>query len=153
MATGRTEDSKFKRGEKTKIATWNLQGGIKDNINCDTLIEDMEKYKIQIACLQETRCRNKNYDNDKGKIICFESDENTQPHSRYGTGFYICKAWIPHIWSFKYISDRISVIIFRLNKIGQRPVKMTIINVYAPTSVLVDRDENIANSFYEIMRY
>ena len=80
------------------------------------------------------------------------SDPTTPPHKRYGQGFYISPAWIPHYWGGKRINDRISIIQFMLNKITDRSALLTIINVYGPTAMLTQKDPTIRNSFYDSLQ-
>ena len=149
MATARRTSSLIKNGKETNIASWNIQGGIQSLEDSKILINDMAKHKVEICCLQETRCGEYNYTNEQGTLICLESEDNTPVHRKYGQGFYISKKWMPHFWGIKRISNRISVINFLLNKSKARNSQLTIINVYAPTSLLVNGDIKEAEIFYE----
>lgn len=92
-------------------------------------------------------CEQLNHESPERTIICLPSDD-PNPHSRYGQGFYFSKTWQPHIWGIKRISYSILVIKFLANKSNTRNIEMTIINVYAPTSILSRSD---TEDFYDLL--
>lgn len=148
MALKITRESRLSNGYNTRIGTWNIQGGLRTQYNMELLSEDMEKYKVQIACLQETHCENSNYTTDSnGHIICY-GGLNENKHKRYGMGFYYSKHWADSFYGTKYISDRICIIQFLLNPASARLSMLTIINVYGPTSQLALLDDLELASFY-----
>ena len=152
MATGNIVKSKLSAKKATfRLATWNIQGGIQSAQDSELLISDFQRYKIHIACLQETRCGAYTYANDFGKIICLEADEGTPAHQKYGQGFYICNDWFQHFYGVRKISNRISVIQFHINRTRSRRVKLTIINVYSPTSKLISSNPDAATAFYDTL--
>ena len=152
MATGISHRSKLSaKKDLFNLATWNIQGGLNSTYDAETLIQDMHKYRIDIAALQETRCGDYNYSGKYGKLVCLAADPNTPPHQQYGQGFYISDAWMPHLYGIKRITDRISVIQFKINRTRSKQVILTILNIYAPTSQLVTTDLSIATDFYETM--
>ena len=135
MATPLRETTRTK-DERTKIATWNIQGGITCQYDAQILCQDFERYKIGIGALQETRCGELGYTSERGtKIICLESDKDTPKARQYGLGFVMTQEWSKHFWGIRRISDRICVAQFRLNKTGSKRIKMCVINVYGPTSI------------------
>jgi len=152
MATAHITDPKLRYSTKTKIASWNIQGGIRSADDADTIIKDMTDRRINIACLQETRCGQYDYTpplENKGRIICLEPEPNTPPALRYGQGFFISSEWLPNFWGIKRISNRISVIYFILNTSKQRRSLLTIINVYAPHSLRTQEYPEETEAFYD----
>lgn len=150
MAKQTKTRSAWKRKD-VKIATWNLQGGLQSNQAFETVAQDMTKYKIDIACLQETRCEEYNYfpKNNNGYITCIGSDSNTPVHRRYGQGFYISPQWIDNYLGVTKISDRISVLQMTLNNNSERKPIMTIVNIYAPTSQFAQKYPDEYKTFYK----
>lgn len=49
------QNSLLKRDQSSRIETWNFHGGLKDEHNQAIFFRDLVRYKIQLACLQETR--------------------------------------------------------------------------------------------------
>eukprot|EP01041_Mallomonas_annulata_P006543 gene6543-13238_t len=138
-AIGVVSESSMLEKFETRIATWNLQGKLQDPFHQELLDKDME-----------TRCESMNTKLENGTIICLKPNPLTPAHQQYGQGFYISNKLIPHFRSIKYISDRISVIQFHLNRSDRRPTKLTIINVYAPTSQRVNTNEE-SKSHYDFI--
>ena len=89
MAAPLRENSRTK-DKRTKIATWNIQGGITSQYDAEILCRDFEQYKIGIGALQETKCGDFGYKSENGtQIICLESDKETPIARQYGLGFII----------------------------------------------------------------
>lgn len=113
---------------------------------------EMIHQRTHIACLQETRTSDniwKDEITENGGVLYCIGAKTSNVHRRYGQGFYVSKEWNRHYYGHEYISDRISVIHFRLNRDGTRRSFLHIINVYAPTSMLARADETELSTFYE----
>ena len=106
----------------------------------------MERLDVSICALQETKAQDIVYEEHPyGHILGFPS---TSIH--YGSAFAVKKNI--QVYSHEYISDRISVISFFLNKnrdSNRRPSLLTIINAYAPHSVLAASKPEEADLFYD----
>lgn len=95
---------------RTKILTWNIEGGIHSQLDAETISRDFERYGVYIGVLQETKCGDYRYTSEQGtQLICLESDDTTPKARRYVQGFIISQKWSKHLWGIKRISDRISV--------------------------------------------
>lgn len=139
---------------RTKLATWNIQGGIHSQYDAETISRDFEKYGVDIGVLQETKCGDFRYTSEQGtQVICLESDEDTHKARRYGQGFIISKKWSKHLWGIKRITDRISVAQFQLNKTGQKRCKMCVINVYGPTSLRQQEFPEEVDAYYDTLHH
>ena len=154
--------------EMFKLATFNVRGLTK-RVKQEQLSRDMKKYKIDIACLQETKITDSlNININNYRLVCTET--NTQ---HYGNGFMIAARWQPYIHRFWRINDRISVLQLqtkqskkkksgesygssRITEDGkliiskEEPVDhmINIINIYAPTSEKVERNEEEIKKLY-----
>ena len=118
---------------KTKIATYNMRGKMKDAGKRKILFDDFVNSGIDVACLQETKL---NKDEDfreygKGRIINIAA-KNERIKSIYGMGFYISEEWCKTYEGAHYVTDRIAIAHFKINK-KKKKNRMTIINVYSPT--------------------
>ena len=56
-----TNDQNILSNDLINIASWNLNSKIRIEQNIDTLINDLNNYKVDIACLQETYQSTYNY--------------------------------------------------------------------------------------------
>ena len=116
------------------------------------LFSDFQKLHVDVACLQETHKSDITFLDpaNTGSVIHFiDSDITIPAHQRYGQGFYVSAKWRPYIHSIKRVSNRISVINFHINRTKTKLVRITIINVYAPTSIIVQHDPDEATIFYQ----
>jgi hypothetical protein len=87
---------------RTKLASWNMQGGIHSQYDAETISRDFEKYGVGIGVLQETKCGDFRYTSEQcTQVICLESDKDTLKAKRYGQGFIISKKWSRHLWASK----------------------------------------------------
>ena len=138
--------SHHRQHTKFKIATWNIQGGLSNTLKCHQVMEEMERLDVSICALQETKAQDIVYEEHPyGHILGFPS---TSIH--YGSAFAVKKNI--QVYSHEYISDRISVISFFLNKnrdSNRRPSLLTNINAYAPHSVLAASKPEEADLFYD----
>ena len=135
-----------------KLATWNIQGGLHSDEDSALLFSDLQNLQVDVACLQETHRSDVTILDpaNTGNAIHFIDSDNTTPaHQRYGQGFYISAKWRPYLHSLKRVSNRISVINFNINRTKSKLVRITIINVYAPTSIIVQQDPDQAMTFYQ----
>jgi sorting nexin-29 len=151
MATTPRISSRIQFGQNTRIATWNIQKKLSSDTEKETLISDLDHYNVDICSLQET-CMKK-YCHERtpkgGLIIGIAPDETLPAHQRYGLGFYVSKQWVPHLWSTKSISNRISVITFQLSTESKRRSQLTILNVYAPTTIRTTTNPAETEAFYD----
>lgn len=137
--------SQHRKHTKFKIATWNIRGGLTNTLKCHQVMEEMERLDISVCALQETKAQDIIYeDHPYGHILGFPS---TSIH--YGSAFAVKKNLQVH--SHEFVSDRISVISIYLNNQrnnNTRPSLITVINAYAPQSVLASRKPAEADLFY-----
>jgi exonuclease III len=151
-ANGTSQTSKVRNGHFTRIASWNIRGGLQSPHDMDVLEMDMESFGIGICCLQETHCKDTSYTSDhNGHIVCLEG-KNRNRHRRYGMGFYYSKYWQDSYYGSRYITDRICVAQFTLNKQSDRRALLTVINVYAPTAELALREPTELAAFYSALQ-
>jgi exonuclease III len=139
--------NRLARDSHLKVCSWNIQGGIRDRQeNADVLMEDLAKKSIDIAVLQETHTQSRTFSSEKGTLTCVAG--------KYGHGFYFSNRLTPNFYGIEKISDRISTIHFILsfNPTRARTTKMTVINVYAPTSQLAQKKPEQLDVFYEDLR-
>ena len=119
----------------TKIASFNLKGGLWKACNKELLVKDMIKQKIDIACLQETRPKKDFMINSSKGILIGLAGSNDNKKLRYGQGFFISKRWADRFIDYKKVNDRISIIRFNVNTelTSENITYFSIINIYSPT--------------------
>ena len=113
------------------VVTFNVRG-LTDDARKSYLEKDMDKYKLDIICLQETKI-NKHLDIplDHSRFI------NFKPNCvHYGLGFLVNKHIEQNILNMVSVSDRICYIEIEL----EEHRTMTVINVYGPTQAKVNSD-------------
>ena len=156
--------AKSKRKHVFSLATFNVRGLSKENKQ-NQLARDIEKYNVDICCLQEVKIKevvDKNVGNCRLITVGAEMKD-------YGNGFMISSKWKDAISNYWKVSERISVIQIKTNKsiknknindnnyhtilngtkmkiskTKQTRHTITIINVYAPTT------ERVIENFKEL---
>ena len=132
-----------------KIASWNVQGGLNDQTNRETMEKDLRRLEVDVACLQECRfLEDGHFHMPKGGHILALAGQDENIHKRYGQGFYLSQRWWDRLTGTKRISDRISFITFNIGAEGN----LTIINVYAPTAKYAAEHEEEFEEFYRLLR-
>ena len=135
---------KSRKHTKFKIASWNVRGGLSKPRTCSSVLSDMKKYQVSVIALQETKAKDIIFQDNYGRILGFPTDT-----PNYGMAFALRNDLQVH--SAEYVSDRIVVISIFLNnqrKSDLRPSLLTIINAYAPHSILARNQPHLATTFY-----
>ena len=123
-----------------KIATFNVRG-LTQKAKQQDLRKDMHDYDIDICCLQETKVTEESDQIENGyRLILLPSKCR-----HYGLGFIINRKWADRLISYTSISDRIAKAVFKLTK----RTTITILNIYAPTQALTDKNQEQRDQFYE----
>ena len=156
------------------LGSFNVRG-LSSDLKKELLSRDLERLKIDVCCLQETKIRNGediNIRNDR--LICFTSD-----CQYYGNGFLISSKWRENIFKCWRVSDRICVLQLKLkpdeytselngmkllinkkkcykSEVNDLQMKitrhakqiMTIINVYAQTTQRIKKDSTELDDMY-----
>ena len=100
-----SSDYGFRKLSQIKIGTFNVHG-LSTCIKQRCIAEDMNRYELDILCLQETKIKEEKTWIDEGyKFIMMGSDSKD-----YGNGFVISPRLASNIVAFKYHTDRISSI-------------------------------------------
>ncbi|XP_033122338.1 uncharacterized protein LOC117121301 [Anneissia japonica] len=121
------------------ISTFNVRG-LNNEIKRNQLAQNIINYNVDVACLQETKTEKPiNEDIRGGRFINMGAGIR-----HYGNGFFVHKRWVKSIHKYWKVCERISV--FQI-KTRERKV-ICIVNVYAPTSVRVDKDGTELDSLY-----
>jgi len=133
--------SKFRLG-KFSIGTFNVRG-LTSAIKKQQLVEDLERYDIQICTLQETKIQI-GFDDIIGnyRVFCLPSESR-----HYGLGFAIHKSLLERVHRVWSESDRVAVLQIRLST----KCFFSIVNVYAPTSTRVAQDQACLDQFYSVL--
>ena len=126
------------RTQQLKLACWNVRT-LYQKGKLDNVVQEMDRMKINILGIAETRWQGTNSIKHKGKFMIYSGGDK---HER-GVGIIFDEttqksldtcSWFP-------VSDRIIVA-----KIKAKPFDIRIIQVYAPTS---ERPEEEVEEFYE----
>jgi exonuclease III len=141
--------------ETFSVASWNLQGGLKDGLQFQSVACDLSKRKVDIGCLQETHVHDGAIEERAGgRLVCLEETQGRVP--RYGLGFFIGESLVDHVVDSRLISNRIAVL--RLSAAPRascgprrKPTTVCIVNVYAPTSQRAAKFPDEYHGFYELL--
>lgn len=152
--------SRIKNHKRTKIVSFNLQGGLINPVGLQTLTLDMVKLECDLALFQETKLREDFETEDlqppnmpyskiyRGRFIGL-AGRNQSVAKRYGMAFYVGHKWKSHYIDHQYVNDRLAYIRFNMSVGGHRPSILSIINVYAPHS---NRPEEEKENFYATLQ-
>ena len=121
------------------VGTFNVHG-LKSNIRKEHLVKDLEQYKLDIICLQETKIVNElDINIGHSRLV------NFKPNCvHYGSGFLISNKVNSSILHKEQIYDRICYLDIQL----EESKILTLINVYGPTQSKVELDEKCRDEFY-----
>ena len=129
-----------------RFATWNVRGLVKD-YKRSLLVQDIQSYKIDIACLQETKCT-VNEDvllHNNVRLIIME-----QKNCRHGgLGFVISPKIQKFVKSYGYISDRVAILDLQIPTKSGKPTNYRIVNAYGPTSQRAFQNPQVVQTFYQ----
>ena len=155
-----------KHASNLSVATFNVRGLRSESKQCE-LVADLNRYGVDICCLQETKISEDLDTNiENYRLINFQSNQK-----QYGNGFAVSnKLKIHRFWK---VDDRISVIQIVTNEpknsnqvdryisstqgtkvtIRKNTPKYltTVINVYAPHSVLVAKNPTLLDDLYNTL--
>eukprot|EP00794_Sanderia_malayensis_P021165 gene21165-23243_t len=158
------------------LATFNVRG-LHQEFKRENLTVDLEKYKIDVCCLQEMKLHEGLDTNVKNnRLRCLPSES-----VHYGNRFFVSSKFVNHIHKYWKVSDRISVLqirtkdpVYECHQINETSLKIslvkkytctrrgtktvinhaavrnliTIINVYAPTTERVKNDIDELDHLY-----
>ena len=141
-------NSRINSESKLVLASWNIHGDINNSANLEQMRNDLKFKKVDIGCLQETYHDEEVYSSELNGHLIFVRGKDEAAHHNYGQGFYISNKWYNNLLDIQYISNRISVIQFFLNDLDKTNI-LTIINVYAPTSLISQKSPEKLQYFYE----
>lgn len=132
--------NKRKEGERrTQLATWNVRTMLKTG-KWKEISEEIEKYNIEVACLQETRwAGNEILKNEKYTLY----HSGAERQGKNGVAIAVKNTIVGNVLAFKPISDRMCYV-----KIKAKYSNLVIINVYAHTEEYPDA---IKDAFYELL--
>ena len=99
-------------------------------------------YRVSVACLRETKC-SAGLDDTTGnyRLVLIPADSR-----HYRQGFAIHTKLVNRIHTFWKASDRVSVLQFTLR--AKSSSRISVINVYAPTSTRVAKSADEIDEFY-----
>ena len=140
------------------LATFNVRD-LRQEFKRKSLVEDLEKYKLDVCCLQETKIHEGlDININSNRFICLPSES-----VHYGNGFLVASKMVSHIHKYWKVSDRISVIQFSTkdakHRCKQRSEKakvkqvatrnlISIVNIYAPTIERVKNSTDELDQMY-----
>ena len=105
-----------KRRMKLSVATFNVRG-LTQELKQHQLARDVNRYKIDILSIQETKIRENVDKNINGlRLICFETGTNIS----HGNGFMVSEKLAQQVNRYWKVSDRICVLELLTHKSKQR---------------------------------
>ncbi|RWS06003.1 endonuclease-reverse transcriptase-like protein [Dinothrombium tinctorium] len=130
------DESKGLRYLRThRIATWNVRGMSQGKL--DIIKREMDRLKIGLLGISELHWTDNGYFQSDDFTVYYSGHDNIK---RNGVAFIACKRVTRAIESYSTISDRIISI-----RIRAKPLFITILQIYAPTS---DASEDEIERFY-----
>ena len=132
----------------TTIATWNLNGRLKEPSRQEELFMDMKWKKVDIAALQETMW---NHDatvtsSDGAAIINFKMNAG----GYRGLAFYLSPKWAARLTSTRIINARMALARFKAFNTDKADLVM--INACAPTMMRTKENREITEAHYQRLR-
>ena len=128
------------------LATFNVRG-LKKLYKQGCLSSDIENYKIDVCCLQETKIKEGIDEDIKGcRIISLPSVSH-----HYGNGFIVSKRWKGNIHKYWKVNERMAILQLKLKSKEKKEVTINIINVYAPHTQRVKEDAKELDDLYECL--
>lgn len=124
------------RWESFRLGSWNLHGGLRDGSAFATVVQDLRRRRLAVACLQETHRVDGTIQSapQAGRILCIAEPDSTPASKRYGLGFYVADELWDNCMGYRRISNRIAILRLQHKSTNRtRPVTISIINVYGPT--------------------
>lgn len=114
------------------LASWNLQGGLRDGNAIGTVGQDLAVRKVSVGCFQETHVpEGLMTKTSAGRLICIPEPEETPKSQRYGLGFYVAEELWDNYVGYKWVSNRIAVLqLSRPSRRSKAACTMFIINVW-----------------------
>ena len=117
---------------KFSVCSLNVRG-LNSDISKENLATDLDKYKGDVLCLQETKIANgADINIQDQRLLCFQSDSR-----HYGNGFLLNEYWSEKVHRTWKVNDRICVLQLDVSETFKNEDKIkliSIINVYGPTS-------------------
>ena len=95
-----------RKSQETRVATWNLNGRLREGYRQEEIIKDMREHRVEVAALQETMWNEDTVvKGDRGEEII-----NFQTHAQgyRGLGFFMTKLWRERLISTRIINERCS---------------------------------------------
>ncbi|XP_055371836.1 uncharacterized protein LOC129605867 [Condylostylus longicornis] len=133
----RNRPRKRNRDYDLYLAYWNVNTMLQPGKMAE-IIDELTKYNMKIAALQELRWKEQGEIKKKYYSIYYSGSEN---QGLYGTGFYVNNQVRNSIIGFEPVSDRICVL-----KIKGKFQNITFVSVYAPTNNANDEEKDL---FYD----
>jgi exonuclease III len=119
------------------LKTWNVRSLFKPG-TLKNLMQELKRYKICIAALQEIRWKENDIFDSDDYTTCYSGSND---RNLFGTGFLVHKRLRNSIIDFVPVDERICCL-----RIKGKFVNTTLICVHAPTE---EKDEIENNSFYD----
>mgnify|MGYP003454521883 FL=1 len=128
-----------KRRKDLRLATWNVRtlyrtGGLRMTIN------ELRKYKIAIAAIQETRWTKTTPQAFSSNGYNIYTSSQTNRHE-FGTAFFVDSKFNHLVTNFTPISERLCIL-----RLKGRVFNYSVTNIHAPTN---DSEEEAKDNFYE----
>jgi len=130
----------MKQFKELRIGSWNVLSLYRSK-SLETLLDQLEKYYMDITCVQEMRWIGSGTIEKKNWIICYSCDNKEH---KLGTGFVIHKKVKHLIMDFQPKSPRMCWL-----KIRGKFFNYSIINAHAPTE---DKSDTEKDAFYDGLR-
>lgn len=125
-----------------RIGTWNIRTLYKAGA-LKTLTDTLERYKVQLVALQETRLPGEGCITTGNSSLIYGGITNNKHEN--GVGFLVNKKLIPWVKKFRAINDRICYI-----QINMKHRNLAVICTYAPTE---NSHEETKDTFYEQLEH
>ena len=133
-----------------RFITWNVCG-LSKSIKRDNLANECLKYKMDIACLQETKSKLHEdlFLHNGYRLIIMEQRDSYHG----GLGFIISPRMRDYVKSYSYISDRVAVLDLLIPTKSGAPVHYRMVNAYGPTTPRAQSNPQAVIDFYQSLSH
>lgn len=137
-------------GKNVVFASLNTHGRMDDERRMWEVCEDLRKYRVGFAALQETYQTKGVCENERGRFFWAGGVGGASEKREYGLGFFVSRPLVGLVHSVTTVSNRIALmeVLFKSNSKANTAKRLVLVNVYAPHSWLAREHPHLSDKFY-----
>ena len=134
-----------RRDNTTTIATWNLNGRLKEPTRQEELFADMRGKRVDIAALQETMWNQDATITSKEGAMIINFKINAEGYR--GLAYYLSPQWASRLKSTRVVNNRI--VVARFKAFNSEKADLAVINTYGPTMMRTRENPEFTEEYYQ----